>query len=935
MRRINTRSPGPESKTLRQIQKVQTPTVAVAAGKDILIRPELEAPLAVERFTSFAEWTLKDGIVLLPPQQLVIATVIATEGLVGESDLVCCLNALAGAVRRGGSVHASWQSDGVLKRVSLSSVTMIAAHLLEVKNKEPVDWALEVQKFSDTLLRFYPGAKDIRPKNRIRAVLSDCSAWLFLHLPMICSAHICGHLKLSLLPDTAHERKLGGQARQTNAEKTTAVGDVLARAKDLASETVLDAASTASRSRWIVDALKRLVYVNAGQDGIRSADFVARDDVRQRLDSVTVTLVRIGTPNDALLLCWVLHLLESGSTRLKNPKISTITRYISAAVDRLHSALIAGTTAPAEKSQNDWEAMFKNLLCSEGVSTEVRCSLASFHWFLVSELGIDPLPWLFSGVDEVSAVSANVVWPHEVDRAKDILSTTVPDERMRQTMEVMLAIGAENKVRISDVRSIRLCNVRQVGEELLIEIAPRRTHHQGKSAAARRVLHFGNTDHCKTINAWVRRREQECAEFDDLLFGDPHDARKCYRIGACQRILNQILRSATGDPDVSYHSLRHTVISREILAALMTADVHQSISPIHKTAVEGAHRHESTTLGSYFHVPEEPVRCWLDRKIDTYLDSPVIAAKWLGKSADSLRQGRQRSDNKTKYLPGRLREYALPLVKAVACIYSSPPAIQATAQQPGLITIATAAKVLSDIKDRHGLQTVCSRTCIDEKTLAQISRAVVNVAGKLGRRAARHPASLSKNANNEACFRRAGIELQKSKFAFDFDSGPLFARLWEQAQAANESAELSMASASWVDVATDGVLSLHDADVIRPLIHFMQRGSIGPDHLVIRTEVSDMNDQRAVDEALNSAEMTAARALFEESYQVSVQTESVKLRRGGRPSTYLMVSRDRTGVGRASASASFRMSRLNGLMFVVSVWSQYSNVSAQESENGS
>ena len=111
----------------------------------------------------------------------------------------------------------------------------------------------------------------------------------------------------------------------------------------------------------------------------------------------------------------------------------------------------------------------------------------------------------------------------------------------------------------------------------------------------------------------------------------------------------------------SFHSLRHTVISRELLQALMTADVHHSISPIHRTAVEAGHRHDSTTFINYFHTPEEPVRHWIDQAVAPHLDSPVVAANWLGRSADTLRQGRQRAEHKAEFLPKQIRMRALSL----------------------------------------------------------------------------------------------------------------------------------------------------------------------------------------------------------------------------------------------------------------------------------
>lgn len=923
-------SKGPSK--IQSLIKKRLPTIsALSVRNDVLINPGLEAPLAIARFSSFFEWTLKDGIMLLTPAQLVIATVVTCEGLATASDLTSCLNALASAVRRGTEVHASWEPDGVLRRISLSSVTLIAIHLLEAKNEGAVDWTLELHQFSDTLSSFYPGAKNLRAVDRIRAVMADASAWLFLNLPMVCFAYVSGNLKLALLSEATLDRQIGVYPEKTDDDKTLALKNNLAPAKDAALDLAFDKLATASKSQWIIEALKRVVSVSEGQDGVRVADFLARDEVRLRMEAVSSSLVRIGTPIDALLLCWVLYLLEVGSARLKNPKISTIERYVRVAVARLHHALNACNTSPVDMSQDQWEKMFNLILDGDDVSKELRNSLASFHCFLVSTVGIDPLPRLHKDVDEVFSVSANVVWLEEVERTKSLLMS-VPDERMRQAMLVMLAIGTKGKVRIGEVRSLRLCNIREVGEELLIEIAPARAHHQGKSAVARRVFCLKDPEDARTIKKWVERREQESAGVGDLLFGDPHDPRKCYRIGACQRILNQALKDASGDPDVSYHSLRHTVFSVEILEALMTADLHHPISPMHITTVEGGHQHCSTTQSIYFHRPEAPIRRWVDRKIDEHLDSPVLAAKWTGKSADSLRQGRQRAAKKGQYLPELLKKHTLAFYKEAIRI--SPPLseFQETAIQPKSISIDTVVKILSDVNEQYALPAVCSRSSIDEKEVAQLSRAVASVARKLDQHAGRRHAGLSVNANTDACFKHAGVSLRELEFAFDFNREPLVANLAAQAEKGIESADVVNAADAWTEVMEGGVLSFQESDAIRPLIMFMHK-SISADHLVIRTEVSDIADKKTVDDALDSAEMTDAQAIVEEIYQASVQTEGVKPRRG-RPRTYLMISRARTGTGKASAAASCRMQYFHGLMFALAVWNQYYKFSMLGSANG-
>ncbi len=571
---------------VKRSKKLSAPTVLVSSAAGMLIRPTHESPAAAARFECFIKWTLSDAVTALSPPQLTIAAVLAFEGFAKESDLLACLSALPFVIRRNDDLQASWMSNDVVGRRNLSAMTALALAKIDRSNLVQFNWGEELKKFKDTLHRFYPGANKLPKSELLTQALHDASAWLYLHCPMACYAYLSGQLSLSLLPDSVHDRRSGRRVHeQANSEATT-THDPLAEAKDLAIEKAFDDARPTSHSRWIVQALKTLVSVTSGVDGIRSADYLARDKVRQRLGSVCTTMKRNGSPVDALLLAWVLFLLESGSVRLRNPKVSTIARYVHAIVESVHSALNRLSIAPSELDQGAWEGLFKDLLAADYLSNEARCALASFHFFLVSEFGLDPSPWLFVGAAEISPPVANVVWPHEIARAFDLITNFGLDPRLRQMMAVMLALGADNKMRIGEIRSLRLSSLQKYGDDLLLQIAPRRSHHQGKSESARRILNFSNAEHRIFIEAWLQRRYSESAESGDLLFGDPHQPQKGYKLGACQRLLNQILRSATGDSSVSFHALRHSVICREVLQTLMTADVHHSISPIHKTAAE-------------------------------------------------------------------------------------------------------------------------------------------------------------------------------------------------------------------------------------------------------------------------------------------------------------------------------------------------------------
>ena len=909
----------------KRAKKISPATRQVAAGPDIFIRPGQDAAGGVERFDNFISWTLQKGVTELSPPQLVIAAVLTQEGLVTEKDLPDCLSALPKVVRRGDAVHVAWSTSEVVRRCSLSAITIAAFKLMPIE--QLVHWPTELKKFSETLRNFYPGAKDLRGPDRLTSVLRDASSWLYLNCPLVIFGYLMGQLRLSLLSDLAHDRRIGAIAKQPAEPKEITVDDpLLAEAKDAALELAFDDGNPASQSRWIVDALKKLVSVGGGQDSVRSAEYLARGEVRRRLQDVVITLTRVGTPVDGLLLAWVIHLFESGSVRLKNPKTSTITRYVIAATERLHGALSRLGVVPAETNQEQWQDLFKGLLAAEDVSNELRCSLASFHCYLMSEFGVEPMPWLFAGVEEVSLAKATVVWPHELMLASERIGRTVPDERLEQQMQVLLAIGANSKVRIGELRSLQMRSVQVQGSDAWIEIAPKRSHHQGKSSAARRIIKLSDSAAIKVVKSWVDRREAESAEPDELLFANPLDPQKCYRMGAGQRLLNQMLRSVTGDADVSFHSLRHSVISRELLTALMEADVHHAISPIHQTAVQAGHRHESTTFINYFHLPEEVVRHWIDRAMARYLDSPVTASKWLGRSADSLRQARLRSADKAKFLPKEVRGHALSLVQQPVTVVNIPqyelvPSPLSVTETGGVsISMPVVLSVMNGLKFDRSVPGICSTSGMSEDNLAHICRSVAHVDRQIEGRSQRNRAGLSQKANNQACFDFARASLKRLEFCFNPIVEPFLKDLAQQLEGANASAEKATGAArAWAGVLSGSVLSLMDADTIEPLIELIYAANIGPENMVVRVQLSDRSDpNEQAGGHKGGVELEAARSMFDAVYAAYPQIESVKSRRGC-PEVYLVISRVRTGAGRAVASASARMTHFNGLMFSAAV----------------
>lgn len=900
------------------LKAVASAVNCVMVGTDLLMLPEESSPAAVSRFDKFVRWTLRYCRAKLTPAHQVIACVLALDALTNPDDLLAFLHAAPKLVSRGAEIHVTWNLKDDIYRRDISAVSALAIKSL---TDSEIDWAAELLTFSQSLPEIYPLTRNFRATDRLAHVLSDASAWLYLHLPNACFAYVFGKLKLTVLPESVYERRFA--PRSPRACLTPAGIDVLAHAKDVACDISFGDTSSTSSSQWIILALKNLLSEHSNGDSIRTADHLAREVVRRRFENITNTLMRSGTPVDGLLLSWVIFLFESGSVRVRNPKLGTISRYVHAAAELILQTLRATSSAPADLDQDDWEALFKQMLQGD-TSNECRCSLASFQNFLQSQFGIDPMPWLFNGAKEHATPNANYLWRDEVQSAFELIPYITSDPRLQQTIPVMLAIGTGGSVRAGEMRSLRVGDIKTGGGKLVVYLLPKRSHHQGKSRAARRTLDLTHSPQKLLIEVWQQRRRDESAEEDDLLFGDPHIPQRGYRLGTCQRLLNQVLRMATGDSLVSFHTLRHTVICDDLRDTLMNAAVHQSISPVHRIKVQAGHQHEWTTFLSYFHLPEKAIRFWIDKAVARHIDHPVVVASWLGASADTLRQNRHRTKNKCGYLAALLRDFAqrkvagttVPTVAPISC------RSELTAVATREVTFNHFFCVLTDMEKGLGMAAICSRNATSEDKVIRVCRITADLVSRLESGAREKSSCLSGNANDQAALDHAGRAIRRVGCHFESAVEPHLVGLVHLLTSATlPNLNLRIAVHAWLNCKKGHVLSLTDAEAIKPLITLLAQAGVSPTNMLFRIQVDDPLDPVQSADALGRLDVSSALTALELSCSAA-QIESVRTRRG-RPDVYLLLSRNRLSNGKPGASASSRMNRFHALMLALAIWIEF------------
>jgi hypothetical protein len=228
---------------------------------------------------------------------------------------------------------------------------------------------------------------------------------------------------------------------------------------------------------------------------------------------------------------------------------------------------------------------------------------------------------------------AELVWPHEVQRALAWLAAAPAEDRLLAQCHAVLAMLAAGAFRFEDPFHLHLAGVRQDGAALQLAIDPLPTAGGGKSPAARRTVCVTDLAAVGLLQGWLQRRQDEGAMPRDLLFGDPSDGRRAYRRGATMFVLNAVLKAATGELTVGTHELRHAFLS----LARLTMGEHDQRALDSASAAAG-HEWTSTTLQRYCNLYEQPLRTQLDARLRELIITERAACQLASLKSGILRQ---------------------------------------------------------------------------------------------------------------------------------------------------------------------------------------------------------------------------------------------------------------------------------------------------------
>jgi integrase len=877
--------------------------------------PKLSAASASSRFQHFIQHIDRIAVSLDPAQRYILCAV-AFEAILSLNQLREFLKASDKPIRVGEHVYVEWTEDNAKHRRALSARTTIALSLLT----QNINWAMELIKLPRLLVDVYPQAERFHSRSLVQTLFEDAHAWAHLTLGQELLSVVLGKTPIALLETERLKAmsQLAARPEAANERSELPLESEIDNAAEVAMTIAGEDESNGYRARCLRE-MSALFSTESQSDSPRLSDWKVRKLVCQRIDNTATHILRHGAAADGLLLDWICFMLQEGSVRLKNPVISTVQRYFYSVAHLVSEFLQSIQAVPSELGEGQWrellETLFKN-------GTVQQSAALSFQQYCQHQYGIPPLLDSRHGLACHDVVRAGIVWPHEYERLVARAMSASINPRINDSIQIILILANTFAIRAGEVQALTIGDVQIGTNELIVHFHPRRGRHSGKTYAAIRAMTSQDPLARRLLERWLDRRKREGAVSSDLLFGDPHDPEKLYRFAFCMRWINHQLKQITGDPQSSFHDLRHTVVDR-ILFAILDQQTQKSATlgaaPVR--AQVGHAANSDTMLTSYFHRPELAVRIVADSTDCASELSSKAAGFWLSDTADTVRKAKQRSGEDANYYLNQVRQAALKLFKE-----------EETAAQPeqqnddqASETYETVRRFMADVLAAKNTESIMWRCSLTVPRLWALTSAVYEAYSVVSdRRVELPPTPPNSQSELDSLLEKLRLLIESLGFDFEFKDAKSMQCLIDHLESTQGIDPIVRAiTLAWVKCRHGQYLSLHELDAAWPLLKWLKRKKFNPACLQLRyvkdaqatsspadSQTQDLNDQQSVISSVQN------------KLNLSCRPMEVKPKRG-RPDVYLLICctpPEATAVTKRR-SAAVRMGRFNSLMFNALVWS--------------
>lgn len=403
---------------------------------------------------------------------------------------------------------------------------------------------------------------------------------------------------------------------------------------------------------------------------------------------------------------------------------------------------------------------------------------------------------------------------------------------------------------------------------------------------------------------------------EDLLFGDPHQPSRGYKLGQLYVTLNMLLKQATGDANTSFHIYSHTHISNGIENALMTNNDIE-ISQLDLLAADVGHTTAQTSLQHYFHKFELPLRHFLDHAMESIpLNSTIISQhSHISPAAFRQRCSRGRDDgdrNQTGWRILNTLQTGLLIPKASSAFEFR------TANPPQSIHKALSFEfismlhILTDLSNGLSVDATSSRTGVSEETVHHAAIIACNLMEELGiaGKAFHHRNGIGAVAELQLLLSQPHFRSMQFSRVGQPKMLPLRRYLLLQA----DSMPAQAGTSSWKACFTKGYIDLTSPAKAAGLINLLSAAKISIEQIVVCTE-----SPTGPDAVKHRIRLHQIGQLFSSAFSVVPRVVHTKARRG-RPHSYLSISGVSLADDRINQGAALSNGGLNALLFTASVY---------------
>jgi hypothetical protein len=516
--------------------------------------------------------------------------------------------------------------------------------------------------------------------------------------------------------------------------------------------------------------------------------------------------------------------------------------------------------------------------------------LAAFDAFIVEWLDLEPIGGsLFAGIVDPPP-RANIVWPHEWNHVGEWAANTALDPRLSLNWQFAWHVSDADRIRIWELLTISKKSMKLHPGAVEIEIAPLPRYGRLKSPSARRTIIVTKTESLRFLSEFFERRSAEGALHDDLLLGDPHRPGKVYKLGNFCVGFNRMLKTVTGDPAISFHTLSHTRISAASNAALLQ-EIPSEVNPMDEVAVHAAHRSYATSHTYYSHWYEDVLRRQIDIGLSRNPLPSHIASRWCGQSAAMIRKNAAKYQMHSSKFGWKLiltmpEKVSLPTAAAGYSFEAASPPDPAGVDS--LVNFGQILWLMCDLTAGLKVDSIAARCNCEPTSVEAVAKCAYSILR--GLRGYRPPALIANLRPGRISLADALVALQRlnadahTKIDFTRIDQAKLATL-RQLLSSMDAADVHSIGERWFGCYCAGYLSLDDNMQTESLLALLAKARIRAVHIGIAIADAD----RLWTDSARTAAIERIEGAFVRRFSVKPIRFSVKRRRG-RPKTYLLLA---------------------------------------------